>query len=120
MANKFYNHSHLFHSLSKKNICSSLYLERTGRNKFLIIITSCIFKFSTLFCSFIPSRNQTEDDGSLSLTDNRLYAPNCTLIKCSIYQASSIRGFYIYIYIKVHVALDQKWSLLCHLISLLP
>ena len=95
MANKFYNHSHLFHSLSKKNICSSLYLERTRRNKFLIIITSCI-KFSIVFCSLIPSRNQTEDDGSLSSTDSRLDAPNCTLIKWFIYQTSSIGDFYIY------------------------
>jgi hypothetical protein len=86
------------HSLLKNKICSSLYSgkEQEGTNSLSLslLVLSLVLFFAP---SFLLG---TEDDGSLSLTDSRLDAPNCTLIKWFIYQTSSIGDFYIFFIIR--------------------
>jgi hypothetical protein len=86
------------HSLLKNKICSSLYFgkEQEGTNSLSLslLVLSLVLFFAP---SFLLG---TEDDGSLSLTDSRLDAPNCTLIKWFIYQTSSIGDFYIFFIIR--------------------
>lgn len=83
-------------SFRKEYFFSTSFLERTRRNKFLIIITSFIFEFSIIFCSFTHLGNKQRVMDNYPRRTAGAMPPSCTVIKGSIQQTSSISGFYIH------------------------